>query len=173
MRRVRFPISVVAIVAAIIVSTIGVAVAAQYPPKASTCAAAPSAGSPGIHVKLKGNNWMPNVTLAVQFQQPGATTPLDPATTDADGKFKVTETIPPGAHGGKAAIAVTGAAPRGDSITCYTNFQVVKADRTVAVIPTQEGIAITPGLLIVAIGFVLSLVIVRRRWARRFGNFGT
>lgn len=68
---------------------------------------------------------------------------------------------------------MTGAAPRGDSITCYTNFQVVKADRTVAVIPTQEGIAITPGLLIVAIGFVLSLVIVRRRWARRFGNFGT
>lgn len=161
MRRARFPIAALAAIIGVTLGT-GFAVAAQYPPKAATCASAPSAGSPGIDLIVKGTNWAPNSTVQLQFLQPGKTWALGSATTDAKGKFKVTARVPNDARRGKAAIQVSGIGASGQSLNCYTNFQVVDSSHAVAVLPLQ-GIGVTPAMIVAAFAVLCAAVLVHRR----------
>jgi hypothetical protein len=173
LRRSSFPIALAVLAISLVVAGGGIAVAAQYPPKAATCASAPSAGNPGTHLVIKGTNWMPNSAVQIQFLQSGSSMGLGSAPTDDKGKFKLTGAeVPNNARRGKAAIEVVGPGISGQTLNCFTNFQVVDSHSTALVVPAQ-GIAITPGMLLLALAFVVSMVLLRRRWARRFRFVGS
>jgi hypothetical protein len=168
MTRARLPIFVLAVVATITLGTVSGAFAAQYPPKASTCATAPSAGQGGAHVVVKGTNWATNSSVQIQFLQNGSSSGLGSATTDDKGKFKTQAQVPNSATRGKAAVEVTGLGASGQTLECFTNFQVIDPGKPAAAVTPQRGIAVTPGILLVALGFVLGFVVLRRRWTRRY-----
>jgi hypothetical protein len=165
-RRARFPIATLAVITGVTLYAGGIAFAAQYPPKAATCASAPSAGSPGIDLVVKGTNWAPNSTVGLQFLQLGNTWALGSAATDVKGKFKVGARVPNDAKRGKAAIQVIGTGASGQSLNCYTNFQVVDSAHAVAVLPVQ-GIGVTPGMIVAALGVLFAAVLVHRRRNRK------
>jgi hypothetical protein len=138
----------------------------QYPPRAATCASAPSAGSAGTSVTVRGTNWASG-SVQISFVQSGSSTPIGAATVDAKGKFETGATIPATAVRGKASIVVTGTSINGGAVTCTTNFQVVDPGHASATLPVS-GTPVSAGILIAvgALAFGLTSLVRRRRGYR-------
>ena len=173
MRRAFVPVTLG--VVAIGVVAIGVALTAapafagssQYPPRAATCAAAPSAGSGGTPIVVKGTNWAPRSSVAAAFVQSGSSSALGTATVDAGGKFSLNATTPPGAQRGKAQIAVTGTSFTGARVSCATNFEVVDPHRTAAVLPRPRT-PVNGAEVLGALGLLIGATAFRIRRRRAF-----
>jgi len=168
MRRAFVPVTLgVVAIGVVLTAAPALAGSSQYPPRAATCAAAPSAGSSGTPIVVKGTNWAPGGSVAVAFAQSGSSSSLGAETADGGGKFSLNATIPPGAQRGKAQIVVTGTSFTGSRVSCGTNFEVVDPHRTAAVLPPPRT-PVNGAEVLAGLGLLIGATAFRIRRRRAF-----
>lgn len=143
----------------------------QYPPNECGLQLGKSQAAPGEPVSVSGDGYKPNSSVSIEFRS--APVVVGSATTNAQGSFSTTITIPSTASAGQHTIAAVGVNANGTAreetaaitISAPASADRARADAAGSTLPrTGTAIALYTiiGLALIAVG-VFAVMAVRRR----------
>jgi hypothetical protein len=152
---------ILAAAGSLVVVTVGVAAAQQYPPKLPTCSVAQGTVSPGDSVTVSGQNWLAGSTVDVSLQGDGS---LGTADVNGQGSFSVVVTIPSSVSTGSIDIVCSGTKTNGKAFVLGTTISIVGAGGgLLGTAFTGAQIQMWMFLALVLFGIGLGLILVSRR----------
>ncbi|MEX2459399.1 MAG: hypothetical protein WD770_10495 [Actinomycetota bacterium] len=160
----------VALAAGVLVSVAAPALAQTYPPpRDPTCNVDDRTVEPGQSVRIGGRRWQANTTIRAGFHQKSTDASVEVTTsTNAEGTWFTSITVPSDVENGPAAFGAQGRDKGGGRFRCIISVTVVgAADATSASTATPAGI--TTGMVSIAavVAFGIFLLVSHRRRMRK------